>query len=60
MEETNSNSFLEVQTVGSYSVSIAKSLDDLHRIDPSVFKLEDNIAEVLSAVRLVLLTLLFQ
>eukprot|EP01121_Diplochlamys_sp_Union-15-3_P008891 TRINITY_DN2390_c0_g2_i1.p1 TRINITY_DN2390_c0_g2~~TRINITY_DN2390_c0_g2_i1.p1 ORF type:complete len:419 (-),score=18.24 TRINITY_DN2390_c0_g2_i1:26-1282(-) len=44
----SSSNYLEVLTVGSYSVSIAQNLNDLRRIDPSVFKLMPNIDLVLS------------
>ena len=37
------DSFLEVQAVGSYSVSVAPSLEDLQRIDPSVFTVSPGI-----------------
>lgn len=39
---------LAVVSVGAYNVSVAKNLADLHRIDESVFKVADNIAELLS------------
>lgn len=39
---------LEVVAVGAYNVSVAKSIEDLHRIDENVFKVADNIAELLS------------
>jgi hypothetical protein len=34
---------LEVHTVGAYFISIAKTVDDLSRVDPSVFKVSDAI-----------------
>lgn len=40
-------SFLPVQSVGSYKCSVAKNLNDLLRIDPSVFQVEDNIRDLL-------------
>ncbi len=39
---------LEVQVVGSYNVSIAKSIADLRRIDASVFSLAKNVDALLS------------
>ena len=40
-------SYLPVQKVGSYECSIARSLDDLIRINPNVFEVADNIRELL-------------
>jgi len=41
-------SVLAVKQVGSYNVSVAESLEDLRRIDPSVFTLADNVADMLA------------
>lgn len=43
------SAFLEVVSVGAYQVSIAKNLEDIKRIDPSVFKVEENIYHLLSS-----------
>jgi len=39
---------LEIVEVGGYKVSIAKNLDDVLKVDKSVFILPDNIAKILS------------
>jgi len=39
---------IPVVSVGAYNVSIAKSINDLSMIDNSVFKLPENVAELLS------------
>jgi len=36
-EECNSRAFLEVMEVGGYKVSVARSIDDLRKINPTVF-----------------------
>jgi len=41
------SSHLEVLSCGSYNVSIAPTLEDLSRIDPSVFTLADNVGKLL-------------
>ena len=43
-----SRNVLKVVQVGSYNVSVAESLADLHRIDKSVFVVADNVASVLA------------
>jgi len=43
-----SRGYLEVKAVGCYNVSVARNLEDLRRIDPSVFKVSPNIDQVLS------------
>ncbi len=43
-----SNKTLEVFNVGSYKVSLAKSLQDLQRVDKNVFNLSFNCGEMLS------------
>jgi hypothetical protein len=43
----STQSYIAVQQVGGYSVSIAPTLADLRRIDPSVFKLADNVDALL-------------
>jgi hypothetical protein len=48
-EGGNSRSFkLEVKKVGSYNVSVAKNIDDLRRIDESVFVVDQNVDLLLS------------
>merc|ERR1711991_651458 len=42
-----SKGVLEVVQVGSYNVSVAESLEDLHRIDRDVFNVADNVASLL-------------
>ncbi len=44
----SSNKSLEVFNVGSYKVSLAKSLQDLQRVDKNVFNLSFNCGEMLS------------
>jgi hypothetical protein len=46
-KQDKSKAKLEVIDVGSYKVSLALSLDDLYRIDESVFKVQPDIAELL-------------
>jgi len=41
------SSKLEVIAVGAYNMSIAKNLDDLYRIDETVFKVDPNVSELL-------------
>jgi len=41
--QSNAKDHLEVHAVGAYLISIAKSVEDLRRIDPSVFKVSDTI-----------------
>ncbi len=45
---SNINNTLEVYNVGSYKVSLAKSLEDLKNIDTSIFKLSSNCAKMLT------------
>jgi len=45
IEQSNSK-HLEVHQVGAYVVSIAKNVDDLRRIDPTVFKVSDTIDQL--------------
>jgi len=46
-KKSANDEYLEVFTVGAYNVSIAENLDDLRRIDPSVFKVEPNVDQLL-------------
>eukprot|EP01089_Gocevia_fonbrunei_P015826 TRINITY_DN4745_c0_g1_i1.p1 TRINITY_DN4745_c0_g1~~TRINITY_DN4745_c0_g1_i1.p1 ORF type:complete len:313 (+),score=55.49 TRINITY_DN4745_c0_g1_i1:94-1032(+) len=39
--------YLEIHSCGSYNVSIARTLPDINRIDPSVFTLSPNVGKVL-------------
>lgn len=48
LKSTALASSLAVHQVGSYSVSIAPTLADLRRVDPSVFKLADNVDALLA------------
>jgi len=41
---SNSKSKLEVFNVGSYKVSVAQTIDDLERVDTSVFELSNNLS----------------
>merc|ERR1719336_692721 len=45
--EEDSEGFLEVQSCGSYLCSIAAGLNDLRRIDPSVFEVSADIDKLL-------------
>lgn len=40
---------LRVERVGSYNVSVARSLEDLHRIDRDVFVVAPNVASILAS-----------
>lgn len=42
------SAYLEVESVGNYLISVAHSLDDLDRIDPSVFQVSPQLKELFS------------
>lgn len=44
---TNKLELLPVKELGAYNVSIARSIEDLHRIDKRVFKINPSIADLL-------------
>jgi len=44
---TFSKDTLEVKTVGSYKVSVAKNIEDIERVNSDVFKLPENIEHLL-------------
>lgn len=46
--DNESRGFLEVKNVGSYKVSLAHNLDDIKRVDKTVFVLSDGLENMLS------------
>jgi len=50
MRQAVESSHLEVHVVGGYLVSIAKTVDDLKRVDPKVFQVSDTIDQLFRKV----------